>query len=414
MHVKRRHVLLALLAVLGVILFLDRVCISLALPQMSKELHIDPSRIGWLTVAFNLAYGAFEIPAGHLGDRYGSRSALARITVFWSVFTAATGAAFGFISLLAVRFCFGAGEAGAWPNVTNVVSKWFPAKSRGRAMSMFGAATAMGGGLAPLLVIPIQGAWGWRWSFVIFAVLGIVWSVVWYLWFRDSHAEMNVPPEELAELGEVRAVPVHADRHMPWKQAFRSPSLRGLLAFAVTNVFCYSFIGFWLPTWLKEARAFTDQELKWTSAVWLSALAGNVVGGLTSDLPIKRLGRGLGRRLVGAGGMIIVAGGLVAVSQITDKVGVIAAFAVCSFCWGAIQVNVFATCMDIGGQHVGTLAGVVNTSAQIGGGISGVVVGYLAKATNWDLPILVMAAVSLFGASSWIWISADKPLVETS
>jgi ACS family glucarate transporter-like MFS transporter len=413
MHVRKRHVVLALLSALGAILFLDRVCISLALPKMREELNIDPALVGWLTVAFNVAYGAFEIPAGHLGDRYGSRSALARITVFWSVFTAATGAAFGFVSLLVVRFFFGAGEAGAWPNVSNVISKWFPAKSRGRAMSLFGAATAIGGGLAPLLVIPIQAAWGWRVSFVLFALLGIVWSAVWYWWFRDSLAEMNVPADELAEIGTVRDVPTHADRHLPWAQALRSPSLWGLLAMAVTNVFCYSFIGFWLPTWLKEARHFTYPELKWTASVWISALAGNLVGGLSSDVLIKRLGRRLGRSLVGGAGMLIVAGGLFGVAQITDKVGVLAAFSVCSFCWGAIQVNVFATCMDIGGRHVGTLAGTVNTSAQIGGGVSGVVVGYVAKATDWNMPILIMAAVSLIGAASWLLIDASRPLVST-
>jgi ACS family glucarate transporter-like MFS transporter len=412
MAVKKRHVVLALLSVLGAILFLDRVCISLALPQIRKELDIDPALAGWLTVAFNVAYGAFEIPAGHLGDRYGSRSALARITVFWSIFTAATGVAMGYVSLLVVRFFFGAGEAGAWPNVTNVISKWFPARSRGRAMSIFGAATALGGGLAPLLVIPIQSAWGWRASFVLFAMFGIVWSCVWYLWFRDSLADMNVPAEELAELGDVRDVPPLAEHHLPWKHALRSPTLWGLFAFGSTNVFCYSFIGFWLPTWLKEARQFTDPELKWTAAVWISALAGNLAGGQLSDLFVKRFGRRIGRSLVGGGGMVVVAVGLVAVAQITDKINVLVAFSVCGFCWGALQVNAFATVMDIGGRHVGTVAGALNTSAQLGGIVSGVVVGTVAQATNWDVPILVMAGTSLVGAASWFVINANAPLVD--
>ncbi len=157
---RQRHLVMALLCILGVILYIDRICISIALPTIQNELAIAPELLGWISVAFSISYALFEIPSGHLGDRRGPRGVLARITLWWSVFTALTGAAVGFGSLLVTRFLFGAGEAGAWPNASSVVSKWFPANARARAMGIFGAATAVGGGLSPLIVIPIQHAYG--------------------------------------------------------------------------------------------------------------------------------------------------------------------------------------------------------------------------------------------------------------
>ena len=167
---------------------------------MQAELDIAPELLGWISVAFSISYALFEIPSGHLGDRYGARGVLARITLWWSAFTALTGAAMGFTSLLITRFLFGAGEAGAWPNVSLVVSKWYPARSRARAMGVFGAATAIGGGLSPLIVLPIQEAFGWRASFFVFGVAGILWALGWYAWFRETPAEQGASATELEAL----------------------------------------------------------------------------------------------------------------------------------------------------------------------------------------------------------------------
>ena len=148
---KYRHGVLGLLALLMVITYLDRVCISVAGPRIQEALRIGPVGWGWVTGVFTLSYAAFEIPSGALGDRIGPRRVLTRIVLWWSAFTSLTGAMTGFYPLLVTRFPFGMGEAGAFPNATIAVARWFPTHERGRACGIFLMASQLGGAIAPLL-----------------------------------------------------------------------------------------------------------------------------------------------------------------------------------------------------------------------------------------------------------------------
>src|SRR5436190_1548279 len=112
-----RFGVLGFLCSLTFVLYLDRICIGQAQPAIMKELGLDEKQMGHINSAFQIAYGLFELPMGRWGDRFGSRGVLTRIVLWWSVFTALTGAAKGFWQLLVVRFLFGGGEAGAIPNV---------------------------------------------------------------------------------------------------------------------------------------------------------------------------------------------------------------------------------------------------------------------------------------------------------
>jgi ACS family glucarate transporter-like MFS transporter len=132
--VKYQHRVLGMLSLLSVITYLDRVCIAVAGPRMQDALHISPEAWGWVTSVFFLSYSAFEIPTGALGDRIGPRRVLTRIVAWWSAFTALTGAVSSYYVLLLVRFCFGAGEAGAYPNAAAVIARWIPVAKRTRAM----------------------------------------------------------------------------------------------------------------------------------------------------------------------------------------------------------------------------------------------------------------------------------------
>ncbi len=205
---------------LRVVTYLDRVCISVADPRMQDALHISPLAWGWVTGIFTLSYAAFEIPSGALGDRIGPRRVLTRTVLWWSAFTSLTGLVTGFYPLLATRFLFGMGEAGAFPNASVAIARWFPVHERGRVFGVVLMASQLGGAIAPLLVIPIQVHYGWRASFYLFGILGVAWSAAWYWWFRDSPAEKaGVTP---AELAETRGLMPKAHHCLPWKIAFRS------------------------------------------------------------------------------------------------------------------------------------------------------------------------------------------------
>lgn len=153
-----------------------------------------------------------------MGDRFGSRNTLSRIVHWWSAFTSATGAVSSFAVLLVTRFPFGIGEAGAYPDATSTISRWFPKLQRARASIVVWWASRLGGAISPFLVIPIQKAYGWRMSFFIFGAIWLIWGAIWYSWFRDTPAQKaGASPEEVAGMA--------ADsgrRKLPWSVALRS------------------------------------------------------------------------------------------------------------------------------------------------------------------------------------------------
>src|SRR5215472_12578903 len=187
--VRYRYRVGVLLFLLAVVTYLDRVCISVAGPRIQEYLHIGPHQWGWVVGVFAIAYAVFEIPGGWMGDRFGPRITLTRIVLWWSAFTALTGAVSSYPLLLLTRVAFGAGEAGAFPNATASVAAWFPASERGRMCGFLSMAMQIGGALSPLLVVPIQLRYGWRASFYIFALVGVAWAAVWFFWYRNTPAE---------------------------------------------------------------------------------------------------------------------------------------------------------------------------------------------------------------------------------
>src|SRR5688572_11516646 len=160
-----RFGVLAFLCSMALLLYVDRVCIGQAAPSIRADLGLSKTQMGWVFTVFSLAYALFEVPAGHWGDRYGSRGVIARIVIIWSLFTALTGAAAGFASLLVIRFLFGAGEAGAFPNAARIITRWFPPHERGRARGTLGFVALVGAAVAPIVSAYLIKYVGWRMTF---------------------------------------------------------------------------------------------------------------------------------------------------------------------------------------------------------------------------------------------------------
>jgi MFS family permease len=218
-----RYGVLGFAGVLSMITYLDRVCMSNIAPEIQREFGLSNTQLGWLFTAFAFAYAAFEIPSGWLGDVFGARRTLIRIVLWWSCFTALTGAiypsaewpALGFLALLAVRFLFGIGEAGAYPNIARAFHSWFPFQERGFAQGTVWMAGRFAGGITPLIVLSLifrtPTADGgetvhWRHAFWIFGSLGVIWCIAWWWWFRDRPEEhRGVNPAELAYIRGQRA-----------------------------------------------------------------------------------------------------------------------------------------------------------------------------------------------------------------
>jgi len=407
-----RHGVVALLILLFAITYLDRVCISVAGPRMQEELGISPAGWGWVTGMFTLAYGLFEIPTGVMGDRLGPRRVLTRIVTWWSAFTALTGMVTNYYWLLVVRFCFGAGEAGAFPNSSVVVSRWFPKSQHATMSGVTLMASQIGGGLAPLLVVPIQMRWGWRASFFVFGALGVIWSVVWYAWFRD-YPEEKRGVAHVAE-GTGAGGEAGAGGHgggFPWRAALTNSSVLAAMAMVFTYAYGFNFFQTWLHTFLVKGRGMGEGSLYWSALPYAMAACSNLAGGFVSDALVKRWGPKVGRRAVSMTSLF--AAGLFTLAAMASRDG-LTALMFLGLVYGAITFQmggVFGLCLDIGQRHAGAMVGMMNTAAQAGGLTGSVAFGYIVQATgSYDAPFVPMAAMLLTGALLWVKIDASRPL----
>ncbi len=404
---KHRHRVLGFLILLFAITYIDRVCISVAGPRMQEDLGIGPVAWGWVTAMFTLSYCLFEIPTGSMGDRLGPRRVLTRIVLWWSAFTSLTGAVSNYVVLLATRFLFGAGEAGAFPNASIVVARWFPPSQRATMSGVLLMASQIGGAVAPLLVVPIQIRYGWRMAFFVFGALGVLWAAAWYAWFRDSPATMpGVSQAELAELSGVSVAPAHG---FPWRDALRSESVLALLGAAFCYVYVYTFYQTWFHTFLVRGRGFSEGSLILSALPYAVAACSNLMGGVTSDALVRRLGVKWGRRTLGIAGLgaacLFTVGAMITRQQILTVV-------LLSLVYGAItfqQSGVFGVCLDIGRNHAGSIIGLMNTAAQIGGLLSSVAYGYIVEGyASYDAPFVPMAVLLGLGALLWLKVDASQ------
>jgi sugar phosphate permease len=411
-----RYKALALMFALTVITYLDRVCIAATSAAMSEELGLDRVQMGQVFSAFILGYVLFEIPGGWLADRFGARALLTRIVLWWSLFTALTGAAWSYTSLLVVRFLFGCGEAGAFPGSASAISRWFPRAERGQAQAVIMVGSRLGGALAPALVIAMMAHLGWRGVYPVFAVLGLIWAIAWRGWFRDSpenHPSVSAAEREriLAARGEIS----HG-QPVPWKLLIRSRNVWALCAMYSGYTYGLYFYLTWLPTYLTESRGVGEAELGFYAGLpWLVASASNLLGGWLTD----RLCRGTrlrwARRLPAMAGLLAAAVFLAMAALIENDTQAIIALALSFGCSDLILAVCWATCLDVGRQHAGTVSGTMNSLGQIGGVVAPVLVGWLVEEfQSWHLPLLISAGYYVVSALLWLLIDAEEPLPQAA
>jgi ACS family glucarate transporter-like MFS transporter len=396
-----RHRVLGLLFMLSVVTYLDRVCIGVAGPRMQAELGLSPEKWGWVVAAFSLGYALFEVPGGLMADRSGARATLARIVLFWSLFTGATGLVTGLGMLLLVRFLFGAGEAGAFPGATSAIVRWFPAQEHSRAQGVVLMATRVGGMLAPLLVVPMQQAWGWRANFFVFAGLGLLWSVAWLTWYRDRPADQ--PSLSSGELRLIQAgggAASGAPPRVAWRKVVaRADFWRLLVTYHTYSWGAYFYIG-WLHTYLQKGRGFDENQMKvWSAIPFAMGALGNLAGGALSDILVRRHGLRFGRRVVGTAGLAFGSVFLFATALARDRTSTAIFLGLGFFSIDCFLPVSWAMAADLGRRSAGSISGAMNMAGQLGAFVSSVVFGYLVQATGGNynralLPLAVMTAVA--------------------
>lgn len=407
-----RHRVLAFTVCLAAITYMDRVCIAVTARHIAGDLKLSDAQMGLVFSAFTLAYGLFEIPTGWWGDRVGTRRVLTRIVAWWSVFTIATGAAFNYVSLLAIRFLFGAGEAGAWPNAARTLSRWFPSAERGFAQGVFFMGAHFGAAVTPLLVGALLAYVDWRWIFAIFGCVGFFWAAAWWRWFRDEpseHPSVNEQEREFIVRGRARDAG-HGMSGVPWKRILTNRTVLLLCAMYFTQSYGFYFYITWLPTYLERARGFSSVSLGvFAGMPMLVCMASDLFGGLTTDALSRRFGLRVGRASVGVASFLFAAvcmlGGTSAEDPRTAAVLLALAAGGLTFLLGAAWGSV----VDVAGGHAGVVSACMNTAGQVGGMLSPVILGFvLERWSNWSAPLYATGVLFLLGALCWLFLDPRR------
>jgi MFS family permease len=405
---RKRYLVVALLALLSVITFMDRMVLAVTGPEIQRELDIDPIAWGWVLSAYVLAYSAFEIPSGALGDRHGYPREQTRITIWWSLFTLATAFCRNVWQVAAARFLFGAGAAGAYPNMAGVLYRWLPVHERARGQGVIWSASRFGGALAPLLLVPLATVVGWRMVFVLLGVVGFAWVLAWRHFFRDQPADMpGITAEELVEIGAGEEG-IHSGT--PWRRLFAMPQL-WLIAWAY---FFYAFGAWfffsWFPTWLVKARDFATAEMGlYGSIPFVLGVLSNLLGGVLCDRLERKWGARIAYRSIASVCLAVTALLLFAMTQMRAPAAVIglagASFAVMDL----MLPSAWAMCMTLGGRYGGTATAVMNTLGNLGGFVCAVAFGYIVEGTgSYDLPVQGVAAVVLIAACLFALVDCTR------
>jgi MFS transporter, ACS family, glucarate transporter len=396
-----RYHVLGLTFFMAMLMYMERGAIGAAVPSIMREFRIDKITMGWSVSAFNWSYALFQVPGGWLADRYGSRIVLTAAIAWWSAFTAATSLSFNAISLAICRFLFGAGEASAFPAGSRALVRWLPVEQRAFGQGFQHSGARLGAALAPLIVVSLIAAYGWRFVFYVFGALGVVWSAAWFGYYRNlpsDHPRTNAAELALLPKRFSRA-PCDGRRSVPWGRILRSRDLWYLSLV----YFCYGWVLWlylaWFPTYLREARHFTALKSGLASIPLFAAAVTNVCGGVLSDRLTARLGNlRKGRLSVSIAGFLIAAIALVPGVLVASPVIALVSLTIAL---GGLELTVavsWAMCLDIGGEYSGSVSSVMNTWGNLGGAISAVMVGYLATLFGWTSPFIMACLLCLLSA----------------
>ncbi len=471
-----RYGVLGFACALAMITYLDRASLASAQTDIVHDLGLKSvADLGCAFAAFSLAYALFEVPSGWLGDTFGPRRVLIRIGLWWSVFIALTGivglkvggTTLGGLGLLVViQFLFGAGEAGAFPNITRALHNWFPTQQRGFAQGAVWMCGRMMGGLTPLIWMFLMGGLHrvapgpaseaaapllspWRIAFLLAGLVGVVWCLCFALWFRDRPEQKS--GVNAAELAWIRSGgPPPAARHagVPWLRILTNGNLWLLCLMYACQSYGWYFYITYLPQFCEAIEQHGDTQSNPIVAalfkggpLWAGAV-GCLAGGFLTDWFIRRTGnRRLGRRLFGAIGHALTA------------IAFLTCFAICSagrglssiyliimaagFCTDLTMGSAWALCQDIGKRYSAIVAGFMNMMGNLGGTLANLISGYvlaraleahaaglgvdvqtlsvaeknLGQMPGYQTIFLIAAGMYTIGFLCWLRVDATRPVV---
>ena len=398
---------------LAILSFIDRVALAQAAPLISKSLHLSKSQMGSVFSAFLLSYALFEVPSAWYGDRVGARTGLLRIVAAWSFFTALTGAAWNFLSMVSIQFLFGMGDAGCFPLITKAFRSWVPQSERSRSQGYLWLAARWGAAFTPLLVVFVLRFMTWRLAFVLFGSFAIVWLVFFARWYKDdpqTHPATNAAERALLPKS------LGAESHtVNLGILLRSRSVLLLALQYYFLSFAWYFYITWLPTFLVEHQHLSTQRGAFYAVIPLFCCGlGSLFCGQISPSVARWTGSiDRSRKVMACAGFIGAGTALTIAAHATTLNSTMALMGLACFFNDFVIPHAWASCMDIGGRKAASsVAGTMNLMGNVAGISSSMLGGILLQKgdANWTLFISVLGAAYFFGFLCWPFIHSTTPL----
>jgi len=404
-----RYLLVGVTFFLSLLLYIDRACISVAKDSIIKDLGLTESQMGWVFATFTLGYALAQTPSGAMADKLGPRLILTFVVGLWSIFTAVTGAAWNFVSMLFARFIFGATEAGAFPGMARASLSWFPLKERGLVTGINFSASRLGGALALPLMVWLIDAAGWRGAFVILGAIGVVFALFWFFVFRNDPSEHPLVSKEESEY-------IHENRQQISKESKDvlkfSEIIRSKQAWqAMLQYFCSNFTFFfclsWLYPYVKDTYNLTASEAGILAAIPLiGGAAGNWFSGWLVDRLYIAKGLVFSRRIPAVIGFVLATVGLLMSMGMETEVGAIAFLTIAVFGADMTLSPSWSYCVDIGGPSAGTVSGTMNMAGNLGSFATVLAFPHLKEAFGSVAPFFYISA-GLNALAVVVWLTMD-------
>lgn len=416
---RHRYGLLAVLFAISVVTYVDRVNISIAARQMMPAFGLTDIQMGHVFSAFVVGYALFQIPGGWCGDRWGARHVLTGAVLWWSVFTALTALAgtsplvgvIGILgSLFVIRFFLGVGEALAFPNFNRVVADWMPASQRGLGIGFAISGIGAGAALTPPLAAWVMVNWGWQTVFYLSAIVGLAVAGAWH-WHSGRALYRDQPAGHMTSSSHAGGESEGIRVSVPWARFLRTPTVWWLVA----SYTCLGYVAYvymaWFYLYLVNVRGFDTLRGGWFAAApFMAILVFCPLGGWVTDTLVPRFGTTKARVLTGASGMGLAAASI-AIGSLAPSPWLAVGCLSLGAGWLYFTVGAYwASAADLSPRHAGTLSGVMNTGANIGGSLSPTLTPWIAEQWGWAVSLLVAAGIALLGGTLWLFTNPGNGL----
>ncbi|NHF58825.1 MFS transporter [Flavobacteriaceae bacterium TP-CH-4] len=400
---------------LAMIVLFDRILLSVAKDPVAESLQLSDKQMGWAMSIFALGYALFQTPAGLLADKYGPRKVLTAVVALWSLFTALTGAVWNYAVLMVVRFLFGAGEAGAFPGMARAIYSWIPLQERGIVNGINFSGGRIGAAFALPMVAWLIDAVGWRLTFVILGGVGLLWGLVWYIWFRDNpedHRGMSGVEVAYIQSNTNRTVGEEKNAQIDFSKLFKSKTMWLLMGQYFASNFTFFFCLTWLFPHLKVTYNLDALEAGfYASAPLIFGALGNWFSGFLVDLIYKRNKWALSRKIPAIIGFLLASTGIVASVYMEEVTPAIVFISMAVFGADMTLSPSWSACVDVGKQFSGAVSGTMNMAGNIGSFLTALAFPYLLDVTGSEVPFFYLAAgLNVLAIFVWMAVKPQNPL----